>query len=100
MCRDAAKSKKKELSSQEATEYRVMQLQLAGVDESRAVQLWRKTMLVHRYFQDMQQLVLLDPIPYEQFAAFADSKASVEVYQLPQALGSKIFNRCSKSNTI
>jgi hypothetical protein len=96
MCRDAAKSKKKELSSQEATEYRVMQLQLAGVDESRAVQLWRKTMLVHRYFQDMQQLVLLDPIPYEQFAAFADSKASVEVYQLPQALRLKDFQSMLK----
>lgn len=82
-CYEAAR---KEESSQDATAFMRLQLQIAGVDESRAVQLWRKMMIVHRFFQDLEQGVLLDSIPYEQFAAFTDAIASVEVYRLPESL--------------
>jgi hypothetical protein len=98
MCYQALrmKSMRQEVAAQDATEYMRHQLQMAGVDESRAVGLWRKVMLVHRYFQDMQQGVLLDAIPYEQFSSFADAKAHVEVYQLPELLRFKDFRSMLK----
>jgi len=43
-------------------------------------------MLMHRYFEDLGQGVLVDPLPYTQFASFADVKASLDVYQLPETL--------------
>lgn len=85
------KSMRREVSAQDASEFMRYQLQIAGVDESSAVQLWKKVMLVHRFFQDLEHGVLLDPIPYEQFSTFADAKASVEVYQLPEPLRLKDF---------
>ncbi len=97
-CYDAVrmKSMRREVSIQNATDFMRLQLQMAGVDESSAVQLWRKVMLVHRFFQDVEQGVLLDPIPYEQFSTFADAKASVEVYQLPEPLRLKDFQSMLK----
>lgn len=98
MCYNASRMKAmgKEVAAHEATEYMRYLLLTAGIDESRAVQLWRKVMLVHRFFQDMQQGVLLDSIPYEQFSNFADAKASVEVYQLPEILRLKDFRSMLK----
>ncbi len=98
MCYQAAKMKsmRSDISSQDATEYMKHSLQIAGIDESRAIKLWRKVMLVHRFFGDMEQGVLLDATPYEQFATFADAKASVEVYQLPEELRLKDFQSMLK----
>ena len=91
MCYEAIKRKVEEqqLTPEQVSEFMRMQLQAAGVDESGAIGLWRKVMLVHRYFQDVQQGVLVDPIPYEQFTTFADAQVSVDVYQLPEELQSK-----------
>ncbi len=98
ICKSSLKMKSlgKEVTDQEATEYMKYLLHSSGVDESRAVYLWKKVMLVHRFFQDLQQGVLLDPIPYEQFSTFADAKAYVEVYQLPDALRLKDFRSMLK----
>ncbi len=98
MCYEAARMKalRKEVSVQDATEYMRSELLMAGVDESRAVELWRKVMLVHRFFQDIRQGVLLDPLPYQQFSSFADAKASVMVYQLPEVLRLKDFRSMLK----
>ena len=98
MCYDSVKMKsmRKEVSAQDATDFMRHSLQVAGVDESHAVELWRKVMLVHRFFQDMEQGVLLDAIPYEQFSTFADAKASVMVYQLPEYLRLKDFRSMLK----
>ncbi|MGH2638816.1 MAG: hypothetical protein ACRDF4_05980, partial [Rhabdochlamydiaceae bacterium] len=90
------KSMQREVSAQDTTDFMRHQLQVAGVDESRAVQLWRKVLLVHRFFQDIEQGILLDSIPYEQFSIFADAKASVEVYQLPEPLRLKDFRSMLK----
>ncbi len=98
MCYQAVRMKAmgKEVAASEATEYMKYLLLTAGIDESRAVQLWRKVMLVHRFFQDLQQGVLLDTVPYEQFSTFADAKAHVEVYQLPETLRLKDFRSMLK----
>lgn len=43
-------------------------------------------MLVHRLFNEVGQGIFVDPISYQQFAAFAEESATVEVYQLPDVL--------------
>ena len=93
MCLQAIKKNDRNnaLTSEQISELMRMQLQAAGVDESGAVKLWRKVMLVHRYFQDIRQGVLVDPIPYEQFTTFAEAQASIDVYTLPEEFRPKNF---------
>jgi len=74
----------------DASEFLRQQIQMSGIDESQAVKIWRKVMLVHRLFNEIGQGIFVDPLSYEQFAAFAEESATVEVYQLPDVLGSPI----------
>ena len=87
-CRQALKEKAsgREVSPQEVAAFFRFHLQAAGVDESTLTRLWRKMMLIHRLFQDLEHGVLLDTLPYEMFSSFADAKASAIVYQLPETL--------------
>lgn len=77
---------KQEATFADALEFMRGHLQMTGVDESQMVKLWKKVMLVHRMFNDVGNAVLVDPLSYEQFSSFADEKATVEVYQLPEFL--------------
>ena len=97
-CQQAARMKlsRKDVSLKEASDLMRLELQIAGIDESQAVKLWRKVMLVHRFFQDMHQGIVLDPLPYEQFSTFADAKVFVEMYQLPDVLRLKDFRSMLK----
>ena len=70
----------------DASEFLRIQLQMTGIDESQAVKIWRKAMLVHRLFNEVGQGIFIDPLSYQQFAAFAEESATVEVYQLPDVL--------------
>jgi hypothetical protein len=96
-CGEAAKkSIQRDVTGQDVNNFMRLQLQIMGLDESHAVRLWRNVMLVHRFFQDIGQGVLIDSIPYEQFTTFADAKACVEVYQLPEPLRLKDFRSMLK----
>jgi GcvH upstream region-like protein len=77
---------KEEVTFADASEFLRMQVQMSGVDESQAVKVWKKVMLVHRLFNEVGQGIFIDPLSYEQFASFAEEIATVEVYQLPVAL--------------
>ncbi len=70
----------------DASEFLRQQIQMCGIDESQAVKVWRKVMLVHRLFNEIGQGIFVDPLSYQQFAAFAEESATVEVYQLPDIL--------------
>ena len=70
----------------EASQLLSSEIQAAGIDESEAVKIWRKVMLVHRLFNEVGQGVFVDPLSYQQFASFAEESATVEVYQLPDVL--------------
>jgi GcvH upstream region-like protein len=70
----------------DASEFLRLQVQMAGIDESQAVKIWRKVMLVHRLFNEVGQGIFVDPLSYQQFASFAEESATVEVYQLPDVL--------------
>lgn len=76
----------KQVTYADASEFFRLQLQMSGMDESQALKVWKKVMLVHRLFNDVGQSVLVDSLSYQQFAAFSDEKATVEVYQLPETL--------------
>ena len=90
------RSSKDQATFAEASEFLRFQLQMAGIDESQAVKVWRKVMLVHRLFNEVGQGVFVDPLSYQQFAAFAQECATVEVYQLPDVLRLKDFRALLK----
>lgn len=70
----------------DASDFLRMQIQSLGIDESEAVKVWKKVMLVHRLFNEIGQGVFIDPLTYQQFASFAEESATVQVYQLPDVL--------------
>jgi GcvH upstream region-like protein len=62
------------------------QLRALGLDEGEAAALWRKVMLMRRYFGDIGEAVLIDRLPYDQFTAVASETAKVVVYEWPSSL--------------
>jgi len=87
---------KEETTFADASEFLRMQIQMAGVDEMQAVKIWKKVMLVHRLFNEVGQAIFVDPLSYQQFTAFADESATVEVYQLPDVLRLRDFRSLLK----
>lgn len=86
----------KEANYGDARQFLQHQLQMLGLDETKAVNVWRKVLLARRLFNDVGQGVLVDPLSYKQFASFADETATVEVYQLPQLLRVRDFRSLLK----
>jgi GcvH upstream region-like protein len=89
-------SSKEEATFADASEFLRMQVQMAGVDETQAAKIWKKVMLVQRLFNEVGQAVFVDPLSYQQFTAFADERAVVEVYQLPEVLRLRDFRSLLK----
>lgn len=61
-------------------------LRLLGFDEKSAAETWRQVLLFRRYFHSVGEAVFVDRLPYRDFASCALEKASVQLYQLPEAL--------------
>jgi GcvH upstream region-like protein len=95
-CLQTLKASNDQATFAEASELLRQHIQMAGVDESQAVKVWRKVMLVHRLFNEVGQGIFVDPISYQQFAAFAEESATVEVYQLPDVLRLRDFRALLK----
>jgi GcvH upstream region-like protein len=95
-CLRTLRPSKEEATFADASEFLRMQIQLAGVDETQAVKIWKKVMLVHRLFNEVGQAIFVDPLSYQQFTAFADESATVEVYQLPEVLRLRDFRSLLK----
>jgi GcvH upstream region-like protein len=85
-CLQTLRSTSREVTYADANDLLRSQIQVLGIDESQAVKIWRKVMLVHRFFNEVGQGIFVDPLSYQQFASFAEESATVEVYQLPDAL--------------
>lgn len=62
------------------------QLQMLRMDESEAVNVWRKVLLFREIFRDAGESALIDRLPYSEFASVASEKALVDVYQWGQSL--------------
>lgn len=89
-------SQKQEVSYQDANEFLHHQLGSCGIDEVTAIKIWKQVMLFRRMFDDVGQAIFLDPLTYEQFAAYAGESASIELYQLPQHLRLRDFRSLLK----
>ncbi len=95
-CLQTLKASNDQATFADASELLRQHIQMAGIDESLAVKVWRKVMLVHRLFNEVGQGIFVDPISYQQFAAFAEESATVEVYQLPDVLRLRDFRALLK----
>ncbi len=62
------------------------ELQYLGIAEQEAVSLWQKALGFLRWFDEIGQAALVDALPYQKFAEFAQEKAIVDLYSLPQEL--------------
>lgn len=67
------------------------QLRMVGLDDQRAVQLWKKVMLFRRLFNDVASFTLVDPLPFEAFNAYANEGVVVEQYGPADALQFRDF---------
>ncbi|MBS0621156.1 MAG: hypothetical protein JSS61_06830 [Verrucomicrobia bacterium] len=61
-------------------------LRALGLTEEVALGAWEKVMLFRRLFNDVGSSVVIDPLAYEQFHAFAKESVDALVYELPSAL--------------
>jgi len=77
---------KKEHTYADAAEFLQSQLLSAGVDEASGVKVWKKVLLFRRLFNDVGTGVIVDPLTYGQFSAYAGEKATVDLYRLPEPL--------------
>ncbi len=82
----------KEITFAEANQFLHDQIQRVGVEEIEAIKIWKKVMLAYRFFNDVGQSILIDPLSYEKFSSFANETATLELYQLPAALKMKNFD--------
>lgn len=69
-----------------SSEYFNEQLRRLGMDQTKAVKVWRQVLLFRRLFQDVGNAVVVDPLSQKQFAAYAKETASGDMYSLPQEL--------------
>ena len=79
------------ISSKELDHYYRSEMQSIGLDEDTTLQLWGKVMLFRRLFQDVGNSVFLDPLAYQQFQTFTKECATVDLYELPEALRFRSF---------
>jgi GcvH upstream region-like protein len=74
------------ISYEQARGYLENTLHSLGLDEQRALNLWKKVMLFRRLFQDVGGFALLDPLPFEVWGNYAGETVAVEQYELPESL--------------
>lgn len=68
------------------SEYFDEQLRRLGMDHTKAVKIWRQVLLFRRFFQDVGNAVVTDPLTYEKFYAFAQEQVEGSLYRLPKEL--------------
>lgn len=96
LCHLQSYGQKQDATYQEANEFLQHQLRVSGIDEAGAVKIWKRVMLFRRMFDDVGQAIFLDPLTYEQFAAYAGERASIDLYQLPEKLRLRDFRSLLK----
>lgn len=76
----------KQISLAEAGDYYYGQLQSLRIEESKAIKVWKRVMAFKRLFQEGAAGILLDKTALAGFHSYARECASVELYQLPEAM--------------
>lgn len=62
------------------------QLRRMGMDQGKAVQVWRQVLLFRRLFNDMGNSVFIDPMTIQQMDQFDNELIKGDLYRLPPAL--------------
>ncbi len=65
------------------SEYFQEQLRRLGMDQTKAIKQWQTVLLFRRLFQDVGNAVIIDPMPSQNFVAFAKEGVLGELYRLP-----------------
>lgn len=77
-------------------EYLNEQLRSLGLDESRAVKIWRNVLLFRKLFQDAGTAVFVDLLPFQAFTNYTRESAMGMQYQLPDGLQLGNFKELQK----
>lgn len=62
------------------------QLRRMGMDQATAIRIWKQVLLFRRLFHDEGNSVFIDPLPFQQFTAYAKEGINGYLYRLPKAL--------------
>lgn len=62
------------------------QLRRMRMDQTQAIEVWRKVMLFRRLFQNLGNSVFIDPFTLQQFENYAQETINGELYTLPETL--------------
>ncbi|MBS4167926.1 SurA N-terminal domain-containing protein [Parachlamydia sp. AcF125] len=67
-------------------EYFHEQLRRMGMEQTKAVQIWRQVLLFRRLFHDVGSSVFIDPLTIGQIHQFGNESVTGDVYHLPPSL--------------
>lgn len=67
-------------------EYFNEQLRRMGMDQNKAVKVWKQVLLFKRLFHDQGNSVFVDPFAYANLARYAKETLQVDAYRMPQNL--------------
>ncbi len=56
-------------------------LRMLGFDEKEAENCWRNVLLFRRYFENASQAMIVDQLPYRDFASFSRESSSIQKYE-------------------
>lgn len=85
-----------ETSYDQAIHYIDQEFYSCGLQHSEGIEIWRRVMLFRRLYNDVGGAILLDPLLQKQFNAYAQEKATIQLYQLPEELRFRNFREMLK----
>lgn len=80
-------------------EYFQEQLRRMGMDQTKAVKLWRQVLLFRRLFHDFGNSVIVPPLVFQKFSEYSLENASGDLYRLPPELRLANFRSLQKLET-
>lgn len=84
------------LTPQEAQNYFHHKMQEWGIQEKELLSAWRTVLLFRHLFDDVGGSVLLDSLAYQQFHAYSEESATINLYEIPTELRLSDFDTLLK----
>jgi hypothetical protein len=87
-----------ELDTKNIDPYQVFahQVHQLGYDEKECIEMGKKIALFRKFFQEGGQAIVLDPLLFQEFNAYAKQEAKIENFALPASLQFRDFTSCLK----
>ncbi|MCH9612969.1 MAG: hypothetical protein S4CHLAM102_14690 [Chlamydiia bacterium] len=92
----ASQSGQEGVSVVEVEDHFLNMVRAFGSDEKQVVKAWQRVLLFRRMFDDVGTSVMLDPLMYDKYNAFASEELRVTMYTLPRELQLKSFDEMLK----